>query len=192
MDDIDTLLSILENSTRRAILRRLLMEDSYGLELSKNLGISQQAINKQLEILEKANLILSMGIVPSSLGAPRKVYKPTGFSTVVIDYTPTFIHISKFNLEESEIKSKNFEFSIEKVRELDERMKQLMMERQSLLEERNFIVQNLQREIGENVKESFVRQVLLEYLDSMDMEMISRSTGIPVEVVEDIVHRAFG
>ena len=168
------------------------MEDSYGLELSKNLGISQQAINKQLEILEKANLILSMGIVPSSLGAPRKVYKPTGFSTVVIDYTPTFIHISKFSLEESEIKSKNFEFSIEKVRELDERMKQLMMERQSLLEERNFIVQNLRREINENVKESFVRQVLLEYLDSMDMEMISRSTGIPVEVVEDIVHRAFG
>ncbi|WP_175266638.1 ArsR family transcriptional regulator [Acidiplasma cupricumulans] len=52
-DDLWTLLNILENNTRRELLKMLANYDSYALELSKAMGISQQAINKQLDILEK-------------------------------------------------------------------------------------------------------------------------------------------
>jgi len=49
MDDIDLFISAIENSTRREIIRMLTqLERSYALELSKSIGLSQQAILKQL------------------------------------------------------------------------------------------------------------------------------------------------
>ena len=192
MNDIDTLLSIMENSTRRAILKKLLMEESYGLEISKSLGISQQAINKQLEILEHANLILSMGVTPSSIGPPRKVYRPTGFSTLVIDYTPTFIQVSKFDLAENSEPSIQNEVSIERIKEINEKMDALMKERQSLVEEKNNIIQLLRKNVVERVKEGFIRQILVEYLETLNEEEVSRTTGIPVEIVGKIVDDFLG
>jgi predicted transcriptional regulator len=192
MNDIDTLLSIMENSTRRAILKKLLMEESYGLEISKSLGISQQAINKQLEILEHANLILSMGVTPSSIGPPRKVYRPTGFSTLVIDYTPTFIQVSKFDLAEKSEPSIQNEVSIERIKEINEKMDALMKERQSLVEEKNNIIQLLRKNVVERVKEGFIRQILVEYLETLNEEEVSRTTGIPVEIVGKIVDDFLG
>ncbi|MCI2412001.1 MAG: ArsR family transcriptional regulator [Candidatus Thermoplasmatota archaeon] len=192
MNDIDTLLSIMENSTRRAILKKLLMEESYGLEISKSLGISQQAINKQLEILEHANLILSMGVTPSSIGPPRKVYRPTGFSTLVIDYTPTFIQVSKFDLTERNEPSIQNEVTIERIKEINEKMDALMKERQSLVEEKNNIIQLLRKNVVERVKEGFIRQILVEYLETLNEEEVSRTTGIPVEIVGKIVDDFLG
>ncbi len=192
MDDIDTLLSILENSTRRSILRRLLLEDSYGLELSKILGISQQAINKQLEILEKANMILSMGATPSSLGPPRKIYKPTGFLSVVIDYTPNFIQISKHTFNDDEVKDLSGELSIERLKELNAKMEVLMNQRQQFLSEKNYIVHNMRELINRTVDNRFARQVLLEYLDSLDVEKVALEMDMPVNVVRDLVQSYFG
>ncbi len=192
MNDIDTLLSIMENSTRRAILKKLLMEESYGLEISKSLGISQQAINKQLEILEHANLILSMGVTPSSIGPPRKVYRPTGFSTLVIDYTPTFIQVSKFDLTERNEPSIQNEVTIERIKEINEKMDALMKERQSLVEEKNNIIQLLRKNVVERVKEGFIRQILVEYLETLNEDEVSRTTGIPVEIVGKIVDDFLG
>ncbi|EQB69527.1 MAG: hypothetical protein AMDU5_GPLC00003G0077 [Thermoplasmatales archaeon Gpl] len=182
----------MENSTRRAILKKLLMEESYGLEISKSLGISQQAINKQLEILEHANLILSMGVTPSSIGPPRKVYRPTGFSTLVIDYTPTFIQVSKFDLTERNEPSIQNEVTIERIKEINEKMDALMKERQSLVEEKNNIIQILRKNVVERVKEGFIRQILVEYLETLNEDEVSRTTGIPVEIVGKIVDDFLG
>ncbi|OWP54135.1 MAG: hypothetical protein B2I18_02205 [Cuniculiplasma sp. C_DKE] len=192
MDDIDTLLSIMENSTRRAILKKLLLEESYGLEISKSLGISQQAINKQLEVLERANLIFSMGVTPSSIGPPRKVYRPTGFSTLVIDYTPTFIQVSKFDLTEKNEHENHEGISIERIRELNEKMDALMKERQGLVEEKNYIIQTLRKNVVERVKEGFIRQILMEYLETLNEDEVSRTTGIPVEIIRKIVDDFLG
>ena len=188
MDDIESLLSIMENSTRRAILKKLLLEESYGLEISKSLGLSQQAINKQLEVLEKANFILSMGVTHSSVGPPRKVYRPTGFSTLVIDYTPSFIQVSKLDLSEKDAISDHGDISVERIKELNEQMDILMKERQTLVEEKNFIIQKLRRNVIEKVNEGFVRELLLEYLETLNEEKVSQSMGIPVEIVMKIVN----
>ncbi len=191
MDDIDTLLSILENSTRRSILRQLLIEDSYGLELSKSLGISQQAINKQLEILEKANMILSMGTVPSSFGPPRKVYRPTGFLSVVIDYTPSFIQVAKYTLEAPKERESGLDNSLKRIRSINSDMEKLILKRQELLEEKNQIVQNMRNKINSEVKQQFARRILLDYIDSMDEARVAEELDVPIEIVQGIIDTFF-
>ncbi len=98
-EDLWSILIALENNTRREMLKTLANYDSYGLELSKMIGVSQQAINKQLEILEKLGLISTNGSMPSTMGPPRKVYRSMGFSTITIDYSRNFMSIKKMDIE---------------------------------------------------------------------------------------------
>ena len=51
-EDIDVLLDVLGNDTRRRILQLLADEPRYFIQLSKDLGVSQQAVLKHLEMLE--------------------------------------------------------------------------------------------------------------------------------------------
>ena len=85
--DLDTLLAIIGNPTRRQILRKLVKEDHYPLQLSKELSISQQAIMKHLRVLEEADLVKSM-FRKSDTGPPRKFYVATQSLTIVIDMSP--------------------------------------------------------------------------------------------------------
>ena len=85
--DLDTLLAIIGNPTRRQILRKLVKEDHYPLQLSKELSISQQAIMKHLRVLEEADLVKSM-FRKSDSGPPRKFYVATQSLTIVIDMSP--------------------------------------------------------------------------------------------------------
>jgi Predicted transcriptional regulators len=191
MDEIDTLLSILENSTRRSILRKLLMEDSYGLELSKSLGVSQQAINKQLEILENANMILSMGSTPNAFGPPRKIYRPTGFFSIIIDYTPNFIQISKHISVENNTGQFSGKVSVKRLEEINAKMNELVEHRQVLLDEKNLIIHRLREEINDNVDTGLAREILIEYLESLDMEKVASDMHIPLSIVKDLVSRYF-
>ena len=57
MVDFDEAIDILENRARRDILRYLVKEPHYPLQLSELLEISQQAVMKHVKILEKAGFI---------------------------------------------------------------------------------------------------------------------------------------
>ena len=46
MANLDEALAILQNKARRAILERLVREPHYPLQLSEQIGISQQAVMK--------------------------------------------------------------------------------------------------------------------------------------------------
>ena len=85
--DLDTLLAIIGNPTRRQILRKLVKEDHYPLQLSKELSISQQSIMKHLQVLEEAELVKSV-FRKSDTGPPRKFYVATQSLTIVIDMSP--------------------------------------------------------------------------------------------------------
>ncbi|MCK5024576.1 MAG: helix-turn-helix domain-containing protein [Thermoplasmata archaeon] len=85
--DLDTLLAIIGNPTRRSILRKLVKEDHYPLQLSKELSISQQSIMKHLQVLEEAELVKSI-FRKSDSGPPRKFYVATQSLTIVIDMSP--------------------------------------------------------------------------------------------------------
>ncbi len=86
--DIDEIFSLLENPTRRRILRLLSLETHYPLQLAHELGISQQAIGKHIRILEDHGFIRSHE-EPSDIGGPpRKVYAPTHRFSIRVDMGP--------------------------------------------------------------------------------------------------------
>jgi ArsR family transcriptional regulator len=57
MDELDVLLSVIENPTRRRILEALVREPHYPLQLSRELGMSQQIIMKHLKVLEDYRMV---------------------------------------------------------------------------------------------------------------------------------------
>ena len=81
---MDILLSVIENPTRRRILEALVREPHYPLQLSKELGLSQQGIMKHLKVLEEYHLVRSHDEESDQGGPNRKIYEPiTGFNIVV-------------------------------------------------------------------------------------------------------------
>ncbi|MDA4111199.1 MAG: helix-turn-helix domain-containing protein [Thaumarchaeota archaeon] len=73
VDNIDVLLDVLGNETRRRILRFLADEPRYFIQLSKDLGVSQQAVLKHLEILERYGFVSSYE-GESDFAAPKRKY----------------------------------------------------------------------------------------------------------------------
>ena len=74
MVGFDESLSILENATRREILRYLVKEPHYPLQLFELLDVSQQAVVKHLKVLEDAGFVDSVSMKSDKGGPPRKVY----------------------------------------------------------------------------------------------------------------------
>ncbi|MGP6207004.1 ArsR/SmtB family transcription factor [Cuniculiplasma sp. SKW3] len=191
MTDIDDILGVLENSTRRAILRRLLLESSYALEISKSLGVSQQAINKQLEVLQKANLIFLSEQNQNSFGPPRKIYVPTGFSSVIIDYTPSFIDIKKYELNGIQNNTEKDTDSLKALMEIEQKMESLMETRRKLIEEKNSIVSALKKSVINQTPDNIVRDILLEYIETLNPEKVALDHGLDQETVINIIERFF-
>ena len=73
LKDIDILLDVLGNDTRRRILQLLADEPRYFIQLSKELGVSQQAVLKHLEILERHGFVSSYES-ESEFAAPKRKY----------------------------------------------------------------------------------------------------------------------
>ena len=86
--DIDEILSVIENPTRRRILRKLSTDTNYPLQLSRELNISQQAIMKHLVVLENAGFVKSFEEKSDRGGPPRKVYEPRRKFSIRIDIGP--------------------------------------------------------------------------------------------------------
>jgi len=73
LNNIGVLLDVLGNETRRRILSLLADEPRYFIQLSKDLGVSQQAVLKHLEILEKFGFVTSFE-KESEFAAPNRKY----------------------------------------------------------------------------------------------------------------------
>lgn len=192
-EEILALISAIENNTRREILRGLILDQSYALQISRWIGVSQQAINKQLDLLEKANLILSAGVMPSNSGAPRKIYKPTGFSTLVADYSRNFIEIKRFDLPDPEedadlkIKTRNPRELIEKLSSTNEMLDRIMDERIELVQEKDTLLGRLHDYINRIAPDDLTRNILFEYCDSLDAEYVARRYRIPISLVMQVI-----
>jgi ArsR family transcriptional regulator len=66
-------LDVLGNETRRRILQLLADEPRYFIQLSRDLGVSQQAVLKHLEILERYGFVVSFE-GESDFAAPKRKY----------------------------------------------------------------------------------------------------------------------
>jgi len=101
MVDFDEALSILENGTRREILRFLVKEPHYPLQLSELLDVSQQAVVKHLKVLESAGFVDAKVEKSSKGGPPKKVYVVSQSFSIRLDLGPDL-----FKAEHRKITSK--------------------------------------------------------------------------------------
>ena len=88
MVGFDESLSILENTTRRKILRCLVKEPHYPLQLSELLDVSQQAVVKHLRVLEGAGFVDSEMTKSNKGGPPKKVYRVNQSFSIRLDLGP--------------------------------------------------------------------------------------------------------
>ncbi len=190
MVTIDEILSVLENGTRRSILRQLLLDSTYPLEMSRALGISQQAINKHLEVLEKSNMIIFSGSTSNSFGPPRKIYSPTGFSTIVIDYTPGFLEVNHYSLKDLGKDDHEIDdISMDKLHEINGKLDRIMEERKKLVEEKNVILKGMRSYINENIHDELIRAILIEYIETLSIKKVAERFRIDENTVSVIVSR---
>ena len=88
MVGFDEALSILENPTRRQILRKLVKEPHYPLQLSELLNVSQQAVVKHLKVLEESGFVDSERVPSEKGGPPKKMYKVNQSLSLRLDLGP--------------------------------------------------------------------------------------------------------
>ncbi len=145
MDEIDAILTAIENQTRREILKRLAEGKQYALQLAKELRVSQQAILKHLEILEKFNIIRKAGVERSDMGPPRKLYELNRGFSIVIDFAPGVFQIRRYTIEsdeEDKEKKINEDFG-ETLRKIEEELQRLERKRVELLKMKERILREI-------------------------------------------------
>jgi predicted transcriptional regulator len=94
--ELDVLLGTVENPIRRRIIARLSEEPNYQLQLSKELGISQQLVAKHLSTIEGAGLVGST-MEDSPRGPQRREYLLRKSISVTIDLAPNLFRTRMFS-----------------------------------------------------------------------------------------------
>lgn len=189
-DEIEGLFEALENNTRREILRRLIRDDTYAFEMSRMIGVSQQAINKQLEMLLRANLISVVGVIPSSSGASRKIYRPTGFSTMVVDYSRNFIEVRKYPIEADEnakidVNSEKGSDLVTHLENINQKIEEIMFQRETLVKKKDAILGKLNQKVAELSPDPVTREILTTFLDNLSVEETARKFGLPEDFIRE-------
>ena len=195
MMDLDILLSMVENPTRRKILESLVREPHYPLQLSKELGISQQAVMKNLNMLEKNGMVMSYQ-VSSSIGPMRTVYEPSSEFTLVIDmrngmFSARMIEPSEEDEEGFEnVKMESLKKTRQSISEIDEKIEELNKERSKLIREREKIIGSAVSDLNGTECGYAHRNLMYEILNEPDrsMEQLSEDLNVRPDVVKDLIN----
>ena len=194
MMDLDILLSMVENPTRRKILESLVKEPHYPLQLSKELGISQQAVMKNLNMLEKNGMVVSYQ-VSSSMGPMRTVYEPNSEFTLVIDmrngmFSARMIEPSKEEEEGfDDVKMEGLKKTRQTISEIDQKIEELNKERSKLIREREKVIATAMTTINEAGCGYAHRNLMYEILNEPDrtMEQLSEDLNARPDVVKGLI-----
>ena len=196
MMDLDILLSMVENPTRRKILESLVKEPHYPLQLSKELGISQQAVMKNLNMLEKNGMVVSYQ-VSSSMGPMRTVYEPNSEFTLVIDmrngmFSARMIEPSKEEEEVDfdDIRMESLKKTRQTISEIDTKIEELNKERSKLIREREKVMASAMSNLNDTDCGYAHRNLMYEILNEPDrsMEQLSEDLNARPEVVKDLIN----
>lgn len=197
--EIGELLDLLGNNTRRRILESLTNEPKYFIQLSKEIGVSQQAVLKHLFLLENFGLIESFK-AKSNLAAPDRKYFQLNRSVYLsIGITGNSMEIKMENIKgPNKIKAKNNmaienkEGSIKKDKEITDilkntkrkleliakRMQELEDEKIHLLKEKQQILEITHQVIRESLEEDLARRILYSNLISREITDIEELSEI--------------
>lgn len=186
MMDLDVLLSMVENPTRRKILGSLVKMPRYPLQLSKELGISQQAVMKNLSVLEKNGMVVSYR-ESSSMGPDRIVYEPSSEFTLIIDMRNGMFSARMIEPEgeKKDVDVDNLRNMREKINEIDSKLGQLEKEYSELIRERESILSSVI-----SVQDGYVRKNLAYELlnkPNRSVEQLSEDLNVRSDVIRDMI-----
>ena len=193
--DLDVLLSMVENPTRRKILESLVKEPHYPLQLSKELGISQQAVMKNLNMLEKNGMVVSYQ-VSSSIGPMRTVYEPNSEFTLVIDMRNGMFSARMIEPSEDEkegfddVKMESLKKTRQTISEIDQKIEELNKERSKLIREREQVMASALSSLNGTGCGYMHRNLMYEILNEPDrsMEQLSEDLDARPEVVKGLIN----
>lgn len=94
--DLDAVLGAVENPVRRRIIARLSVEPNYQLQLSRELGLSQQLVAKHLANMEEVGLV-SPVMEDSPRGPQRKEYLLRKSVSISVDFAPNLFRARIFS-----------------------------------------------------------------------------------------------
>lgn len=207
--DIDSVLGAVENPIRRKIIAKLSEEPNYQLQLSKELGVSQQLVAKHLGTMEDAGLVSTV-LEDSPRGPQRKEYLLKKSISVTVDLAPNLFRARVFSFgavpghedpnEHAQIMSKMGEILrypdeaarigplAEIIGEVDRRLKAMEDERAVLLYLRSVAFEEAAR--ASSSLGSSDRRRVLHYLMRQQQDNIvdiSNALGLQQQVVVDMM-----
>ncbi len=184
MVELDTLLSTIENPMRRRILRALVKEPHYPLQLSKELGVSQQAVVKNLEVLERNGLVSSCR-QSSSIGPDRILYRPCRRFSITIDLYDGMFETRMTGFDEMETGEgaeepaaeppAEFGSIMEMLSELDDELEEIGKERMKVIRKRSRLVRGFLDDVSDIVPGYAHRDLLYEMMNNPRMDLSSLS-----------------
>jgi predicted transcriptional regulator len=193
MNDIDTLLSVIENPTRRKILMALVREPHYPLQLSRELGISQQAVMKNLDIMEKSGLVESWR-ESSDKGPEKIVYRPTFEFTLTIDLRNGMFRATLSRPDDFDTEQENIEAELEEMREslfaIDKQIDEFDRMREEMIRRRNVMIRSFMSGPIAGELDYIERAFLYEMLNSPghDIEEVSGHMGVREDRMTEIMN----
>jgi predicted transcriptional regulator len=200
------ILMILENPTRRDIIKRLSEKPNYPLQLAKDLSLGQQLVAKHLRVMEDAGMVTS-SVESSPYGPKRKIYTLNKNVSITLDVSTHFFKAKMVFFdaepEREEISGASaslmdkMDETLEKpkqperitpftniISDIDNKLEALENERAILLYLRNFAMKEASR-ILEMFKNSDTRRIIRYALDEHDVSVknISESLNLREAVV---------
>ena len=171
-DELDAVLGTVENPIRRRIIARLSEEPNYQLQLSKELGLSQQLVAKHLISMEDAGLVCTIS-QDSPRGPQRKEYLLDKSFSITIDLAPNLFRAKMFSFG-----------AVPGVHEIDERAQMINQVNEALrYPEGASRIRPLTRvvaEVDKKLKEMEEQRAVLLYLRSLALREAARiTTSIP-------------
>ena len=200
---------ILENPTRRDIIKRLSEEPNYPLQLSKDLGLGQQLVAKHLRVMENAGMVES-SVQSSPHGPKRRIYALNKSISVTLDVSTHFFKtkVVFFDSEPEREEISDISASLmdkmdetlerqkesEKITpftriisEIDKKLEDIENERSILLYLRNFAMKEASN-ILDVFKNSETRRIIRYTLDEHDISIKSISESLNLR--EAVVRKA--
>ena len=206
--EIGELLDLLGNNTRRRILEALTNEPKYFIQLSKEVGISQQAVLKHLLQLEKFGLIESYR-AKSNLAAPdRKYFKLNKSVFLSVGITGNSMEI---RMESIQNRKEDISYEINtnkkqpdkemtniiintksKLDNISTKIRELEDEKIILLQEKQKILEKAHQIIRESLEEDLARRIFYSHLNSggiLDIEELSEVLNTREKELKDIIKK---
>lgn len=200
MATTDEILSIIENPTRRRILQAVVREPHYPLQLSKEMGISQQAVVKNLNLMEKEGILVSYR-ESSDKGPDRIFYRPSSEFTITIDMRDNMFRVTMVPAGEKHAEPEtqkepvktDDERRIEQVRaqiaSIDRQVSEFDRKRSELIRRRSEILDAFLKEADLSSLDYPHRQLLYDMLNrpNWSAEDISRNMGFNEAMVNSMI-----